>query len=141
MHRVPLLVATAAAALLSLTACDAVQDAAEDQARETAGDVACSAAQEAVDQASSAASGAADAIGADPQAAREDLQAVSDALAVAQAATNGNLSADLTNAKTAIDVLVSQAAAAAAGGLVDTNAVNAAQAQLDSAVQDVQNAC
>ncbi|WP_139978096.1 hypothetical protein [Nocardioides litoris] len=128
---------TATTAATALTGCDAV----EDTAKQAANDAACETARQTADQASQAASNAADSIGADPQAAKQDLQAVSSALGVAQTATSGQLGSDVDQAKTAIDTLLSQATAAAAGDLLDTNAVEAARQQLETAVTDIKQIC
>jgi hypothetical protein len=144
MRRTPALALAAAALALVVSGCgadEAIEDAVTDAASDAATDAACSVAGDAVDQASRVAEGAGDAIGVNPQEAKDDLQVASDALGLAQVATTGDLNADLVVAKTAIDLLLSEATAAVAGDVVDTNVVNAAQEQLDGAVEDVKGIC
>ena len=123
--------------LFSLTACDLAEDA----ARDVASDAACKTAQAAVDEAVRQVDTSVPDINADPQAAETRLQGVRDTLAVAELTLDGELRADVTNAKNAVDLLLTQARAAVEGATVDSAIVDAAQAELDAAVADVKDVC
>ncbi|MCW2816878.1 MAG: hypothetical protein JWN84_4333 [Nocardioides sp.] len=137
MRRTLALTAATMTALLSLTACDAAEDAVKD----AAGDAACSVAGQAADEAGRQASRAVDDIGADPQAAERELAAVRDALATAARGVDGDLKRHLDDARAAVERLQGQAEDAVAGAEVDTTAVQDAQDDLDTAVEDVKNLC
>lgn len=129
--------AAATALLFSLTACNLAEDA----ARDVASDAACGTAQAAVDEAARQVDTTIPDIDADPQAAEARLQAVRDTLAVAEVTLDGDLRADVTNAKNAVESLLTQARAATEGATVDDAVVDAAQAELDAAVADVKDVC
>ncbi len=137
MRRTPILVAATLVAALSLTACSQAEDA----AKNAAGDAACSLAKNAADQAGKQAAQAVDDIGADPQAARQELSGIRDALAAAEKTVDGDVKADLTAARKAVEKLLGQAQDAAQGVEVDTTAVESAKDELDRAVDDVKTLC
>ncbi len=132
---------TTVSALVVLAALATGCSEAEDAARDAAGDATCAVARSAVDEAGQQAGSAADEIGADPQAAERELQALRDALAAAERGVDGDIKAKVGEAKTAIEDLLGEAKDAADGAPVDTKAVDRAQADLEAAVDDVKGLC
>ncbi|MCD4524581.1 hypothetical protein [Nocardioides sp. cx-173] len=133
---------TAAAALaavlsLVLAGCSDVEDAAKD----AAGDAACSVARQAMDEAATQAKQAVGDLGADPAAAKRELTALRDALKTLEGRVDGESGGKVTQARKALDRLVTQADAARAGTPVDRQAVDDAQSDLDSAVEDFRDVC
>lgn len=136
--------AAALTGALTLTGCQAADDAvqgAQDAVQSAASNAACSVAQQAVDAVADGAKQAADDIVADPQKARNELQALRDTLATAERGIDGDLKAKVADAKDAVDRLLTQAKDAAQGVEVDTSAVDDAKAELDAAVEDVTTIC
>lgn len=133
------LLAAGAALLLSVTlvGCSDV----EDLARDTASDAACSVARTAMDEASNQAKQAVEELNADPQAARRELTALRDSLKALEGRVDGETGGKITQAREALDKLVTQADAAREGTPVDDQAVADAEAELDTAVEEFGNLC
>ena len=131
----------AAAALVAVAAtalggCSEAEDAVD----RAAGDAACRLAQEAVDGVAGQAREAADRIGADPEAARRELTALRDSLAAAEEGLSGETRARVEEARAALDRLVSESRDAARGA-VDEQAVEEAERELDTAVEELTRVC
>lgn len=137
MRRTPTLAAATLVAALSLTACSQAEDA----AKNAASDAACSLAKNAADEAGKQAAQAVDDIGADPQAAQQELSSIRDLLSAAEKGVDGDVKADLADARKAVERLLGQAQDAARGVEVDTTAVESAKGDLDRAVDDVKTLC
>ncbi|MCD4535781.1 hypothetical protein LRP67_16960 [Nocardioides sp. cx-169] len=129
--------ALAAALSLVLAGCSDVEDAAKD----AAGDAACSVARQAMDEAATQAEQAVGDLGADPAAAKRELTALRDALKTLEGRVDGESGGKVTQARKALDRLVTQADVARAGTPVDQQAVDDAQSDLDSAVEDFRDVC
>ncbi|WP_370249695.1 hypothetical protein [Nocardioides sp.] len=122
---------------LTLSACDAVGEAASN----AAGAAGCAVAQETLDQVTADARGAVDRLTSDPQAAQEDVRALSILLDTLDSTLGDDIAAPLTEARDAVDSLTDQARQAADGTQVDDVAVDAARAELDRAVADITQIC
>ncbi|MDF9717318.1 hypothetical protein INN71_08175 [Nocardioides sp. ChNu-153] len=122
--------------LVALAGCSEVETA----VRDAASDAGCSLAQDAVDGVTGQAHAAADQLGVDPAGAERELTALRDGLATAEQGLSGELRGHVEDARTALDALVTQARAAA-DGTVDQQAVAEAEAQLDTAVQELTTVC
>ncbi|MDT9592769.1 hypothetical protein RDV89_06805 [Nocardioides zeae] len=113
----------------------------EDAARDTAREAGCQAAQEAVDGVTTRADEAVADLGADPAAAERELTALRDAVDAAASGVSDEVATHLGTAEGALDALSEQAQAAADGTEVDDVAVDAAQSELDGAVEDLTQVC
>jgi soluble cytochrome b562 len=130
--------ATVAALLsLALVGCSDVEDA----AKGAASDAACSVADKAMDEAGTQAKQAVSDLGADPAAAKRELTAVRDGLKSLEGQVDGDTGGKVTDARKALDRLVTQADAARDGTPVDDQAVEDAQADLDTAIEDFGDLC
>jgi hypothetical protein len=131
--------AVALVALLSwgLVGCSEVEDAAKGAAE----DAACSVAQQAMDGAGARAKQAVADLGADPAAAKRELTAMRDSLKALEGRVDGQSGGQVTEARKALDRLVTQADAARTGTPVDQQAVDDAQSDLDTAIEDFQDVC
>jgi hypothetical protein len=123
--------------LLALVGCSDVEDAAKGAAE----DAACSVAQRAMDEAGTQAKQAVADIGADPAAAKRELTAMRDSLKALEGQVDGESGGKVTEARKALDRLVTQADAARAGTPVDGRAVDDAQADLNTAIDDFGKIC
>lgn len=133
----PALALAAALAGGGLAGCSGAEDAVRGAAR----DAGCSVAQRAADEAERRARDAVSDLGADPQAARRELEAVRGALDAAVQGLGGETRQQLTRARDAVDDLLAQARRAADGTKVDDEAVAEAERQLDGAVEHVGTVC
>ncbi|WP_193613964.1 hypothetical protein [Nocardioides lijunqiniae] len=129
----------AATALLALTlvGCSDVEDA----AKGAASDAACSVANKTMDEAGTQAKQAVSDLGADPAAAKRELTALRDGLKTLEGQVDGETGGKVTEARKALDRLVTQADAAREGSPVDDQAVEDAQADLDTAIEDFTELC
>jgi len=134
--RTPVLALTAVLAF-GVAGCSDVEDAAKD----VADDAACAVAEQAMDEAGDQAQRAVDEIGADPQAAERELKALRDTLKSLEGQVDGESGSKVTQARKALDKLVRQADQARAGTPVDDQAVDDAQRDLDTAVEDFKDIC
>ncbi|MDN4162382.1 hypothetical protein [Nocardioides abyssi] len=135
--RTLLVTSTLVAAVGLLGACSEAEDAVRGAAR----DAGCAAAQRVADQAERTARDAVADIGADPQAARRELEGVRDALRAAEAGLSGETGAQVERARDAVDALLVQARRAADGTRVDDRAVDDAERRLDDAVGEITTIC
>lgn len=135
--RALLTLATATLALGALVGCSEVEDA----VRDTAAEAGCQVAQEAVDGVTSQARQAVEDLGADPAGAERELRNLRDAVATAADGLSGEVGTHLDEAEAALDDLVTQAEAAADGTQVDEAAVESAQTELDTAVDELTQVC
>jgi soluble cytochrome b562 len=122
---------------LVLTGCSDVEDA----AKGAASDAACSVANQAMDEAGTQAKQAVSDLGADPAAAKRELTALRDGLKTLEGQVDGETGGKVTDARKALDRLVTQADAARDGTPVDDRAVEDAQADLDTAIEDFGDLC
>ena len=127
------------AALLSLTlvGCSDAENLVKDQANEAA----CSVAQKAMDGVGQEAQQAIDDLKADPKGAEERLKALRDSLQALEGQLDGKTGGKVTQAREALDRLVTQADAARTGTPVDDQAVADARSDLDTAVSDFATIC
>ncbi|WZH54010.1 MAG: hypothetical protein PIR53_08465 [Nocardioides alkalitolerans] len=132
-----LAVAATALSLGALVGCSEVEDA----VRDTAAEAGCQVAQEAVDGVTGEARQAVEDLGADPAAAEQELRNLRDAVATAADGLSGEVGTHLEEAEAALDDLVAQAEAAADGTQVDEAAVESAQGELDTAVDELTQVC
>lgn len=131
------LLAPLALTAVLLTGCSA----AEDKAKEVAGDAACSLAAKAVSGVKGQVDDAVTQIGADPEAAQRKLTGLRDGVKSAEGRVSGDVKAQLTEAREALDDLVAQASDAAEGADVDTSAIDTSKQHFSDAVDDVSTTC
>lgn len=123
-------------AAVVLTGCSAAEDAVGGAVDEAA----CSLARETLAGVEGQVREAADRIGADPRAARRELEALRDALAAAEDGLSGETRDRVAEARRAVDALVAEARRGARGA-VDEEAVAEARRDLDTAVTGLQDVC
>lgn len=125
-----------AAALLPSAACGGPEEILGNAANAAA----CTAAQQAVAPIKAQAQSAVDQLGIDPAGARGELQVLRAAVDAAAVTAGGELRQSLDRVSSGLGTLLDQAGAAARG-TVDQPAVNQAQAELTTAVDEVTRIC
>lgn len=131
----------ATSALLVTTGLLGACSQAEDAVRGAAEDAGCAVAQRAADEAERRARDAVADLGADPQAARRELEGIREALRAAEGGLGGETRRQVGRARDAVDVLLGQARRAADGTRVDDEAVADAERRLDDAVGEITTVC
>lgn len=101
----------------------------------------CAVAQRAVDSVATQVRQVAADLGADPQAAQQRLAGLRDTLSAAEQGLSGETRAQVARARGAVEALGAQAGQAAGGTQVDDAAVQDAQQELDTAVQQLTQVC
>lgn len=124
------------AALLALPACSATEDAVAG----AVGDAACALARESLGGVEAQVRDAVERLGADPQAARRELEAARDALAAAEESLSGETRQQVAEARAAVEQLLTEARQAGEGA-VDPQQVEQAQRELGTAVSGLAEVC
>lgn len=125
-----------AGSVLALSACSAAEDAVAG----AVGDAACALARESLGGVETQVRDAADRIGADPAAARRELEAARDALAAAEDSLSGETRQQVAEARAAVERLLEEARQAGEGA-VDQQQVEQAQRDLGDAVSGLATIC